>query len=69
MQGLESACLPADLDYSRVAGLSFEATEKLSRTRPASLAQVSRMSGLTPAAVSALAVHLKKTRPDPPAGP
>jgi tRNA uridine 5-carboxymethylaminomethyl modification enzyme len=69
MQGLESACLPADFDYSRVAGLSFEATEKLSRTRPASLAQVSRMSGLTPAAVSALAVHLKKTRPDHTAGP
>ena len=60
MRGLERTELPAGLDFSAVAGLSSEATEKLSRTRPATLGQVSRMSGLTPAAVSALAIHLKK---------
>jgi tRNA uridine 5-carboxymethylaminomethyl modification enzyme len=61
MRGLELTELPVGFDFALVAGLSNEATEKLSRTRPATLAQVSRMSGLTPAAVSALAVHLKKS--------
>ncbi len=69
MRGLEAARLPVDLDYGQVAGLSFEAREKLTRTRPASLGQVSRMSGLTPAAVSALAIHLKKTSRAETAGP
>ena len=61
MRGLEAARLPTDLDYGRVAGLSFEAREKLAHTRPASLGQASRMSGLTPAAISALAIHLRKS--------
>jgi len=60
MRSLEATCLPVDIDYASVSGLSREACEKLSRVRPSSLGQVSRISGLTPAALSALAVHLRK---------
>jgi tRNA uridine 5-carboxymethylaminomethyl modification enzyme len=60
MRGLEDALLPENLDFSRVDGLSTEAGEKLARARPRSLGQASRLSGLTPAAISALAIHLKK---------
>ena len=60
MRSLEDAALPSELDYAGVDGLSSEAREKLMRVRPSSLGQASRISGLTPAAVSALAVHLKK---------
>jgi tRNA uridine 5-carboxymethylaminomethyl modification enzyme len=58
---LEHTLLPEDLPYDQVDGLSNEATEKLSKVRPRSLGQVTRISGLTPSAVAALAVHLKKT--------
>ncbi len=61
LRGLEAACLSEDLCYEEVEGLSGEATEKLARIRPTSLGQASRISGITPAAVAALAVHLKKT--------
>lgn len=57
---LESLSLPADLDYASLAGLSREVVEKLSTVRPLSLGQASRISGVTPAAVSILQVHLKK---------
>ncbi len=57
---LESLSLPADLDYGSLAGLSTEVVEKLSTVRPLSLGQASRISGITPAAVSILQVHLKK---------
>jgi tRNA uridine 5-carboxymethylaminomethyl modification enzyme len=52
--------LPADLDYAAVRGLSNEVREKLERIRPASIGQASRISGMTPAAVSLLLIHLKK---------
>ena len=58
-EGLE---LPEDLDYAQVTALSFEARQKLSKHRPATLGQASRISGITPAAVSLLLVHLKKGR-------
>jgi tRNA uridine 5-carboxymethylaminomethyl modification enzyme len=61
MRRLEHTLLPEDLPYDQVDGLSNEATEKLSKVRPRSLGQVTRISGLTPSAVAALAVHLKKT--------
>jgi tRNA uridine 5-carboxymethylaminomethyl modification enzyme len=61
MRRLEHTLLPEDLPYEQVDGLSNEATEKLSKVRPRSLGQVTRISGLTPSAVAALAVHLKKT--------
>jgi len=57
---LESAAVPADLDYSLVAGLTREAVEKLGRIVPATLGQAGRIEGLTPAAVSCLEIHLKK---------
>ena len=54
--------LPEDLDYAQVTALSFEARQKLARHRPQTLGQASRISGITPAAVSLLLVHLKKKR-------
>ncbi|EKO38570.1 MAG: glucose-inhibited division protein A [Solidesulfovibrio magneticus str. Maddingley MBC34] len=56
----ESVALPEDLDYAAVAGLSREVVEKLIRVAPRSLGQASRISGVTPAAVSCLEIHLKK---------
>ncbi|HEX6997006.1 MAG TPA: tRNA uridine-5-carboxymethylaminomethyl(34) synthesis enzyme MnmG [Gammaproteobacteria bacterium] len=52
--------LPPDLDYREVRGLSAEVREKLERVRPESIGQASRISGVTPAAISLLLVHLKK---------
>ena len=52
--------LPAELDYMQVAALSIEARQKLSRHRPETLGQASRISGITPAAVSLLLIHLKR---------
>jgi tRNA uridine 5-carboxymethylaminomethyl modification enzyme len=54
--------LPDDLDYAAVPGLSREVIEKLSATRPRSLGQASRISGVTPAAVSILMVHVTARR-------
>ncbi len=56
----EDALLPAALDYADVRGLSNEVREKLSQTRPNNLGQAGRISGVTPAAVSLLLVHLKR---------
>jgi tRNA uridine 5-carboxymethylaminomethyl modification enzyme len=57
---LERARLPEDMEYKGLPGLSNEVVEKLNRIRPLSLGQASRISGVTPAAVSVLQVHLKK---------
>ena len=57
---LERTKLPEDLDYKTLPGLSNEVVEKLTTVRPRSLGQASRISGVTPAAVSVLQVHLKK---------
>ena len=54
--------LPADLDYDQVSALGFEVRQTLSRHRPGTLGQASRISGVTPAAISLLLVHLKKGR-------
>ena len=59
---LEGLDLPIDLDYAQVKALSFEARQTLAKYRPATLGQASRMSGVTPAAISLLLVHLKKRR-------
>lgn len=56
----EQTHLPADLDYANIAGLSSEIQQKLSRARPETLAEASRISGVTPAAVSLLLIQLKK---------
>ncbi|MBI4791831.1 MAG: tRNA uridine-5-carboxymethylaminomethyl(34) synthesis enzyme MnmG, partial [Deltaproteobacteria bacterium] len=57
---LENINLPEDMEYRGLPGLSHEVVEKLSRIRPRSLGQAARISGITPAAVSVLQVHLKK---------
>jgi len=62
LRGQEEAPLPQDLDYAGVQGLSAEVREKLLRHRPRTVGQASRISGVTPAAVSLLLVHLKKRR-------
>lgn len=56
----EGLSLPADLDYSRIDGLSSEIRQKLTQARPHTLAEAGRISGVTPAAVSLLLVYLKK---------
>ena len=56
----ESLSLPADFDYRQVRGLSFEVQQKLSQQRPETIGQASRISGITPAAISLLLVHLKR---------
>jgi len=61
-RSMERQRIPADLDYGDVHGLSREIVEKLSRIRPVSLGQASRVSGVTPAAIAALMIHLKKNR-------
>jgi tRNA uridine 5-carboxymethylaminomethyl modification enzyme len=58
----EQLPLPNDLDYAEVTALSFEVRQKLSQHRPETLGQASRLSGVTPAAISLLLVHLKKRR-------
>jgi tRNA uridine 5-carboxymethylaminomethyl modification enzyme len=55
---LEDAAIPDSLDFHAVPGLSTEASERLSAVRPRSLGQAARMPGITPAAVSILAVHI-----------
>ena len=52
--------LPGDIEYEQVRGLSTEICQKLSDIRPATVDQATRISGMTPAAVSVLLVHLKK---------
>ena len=61
LQRHENTTLPNDLDYSNVRGLSNEVREKLQNAKPQSLGQAARISGVTPAAVSLLLVHLKRT--------
>jgi tRNA uridine 5-carboxymethylaminomethyl modification enzyme len=56
----EDTCLPLDFDYSIIEGLSNEVKQKLGNTRPQTLAQASRIPGVTPAAVSLLLIYLKK---------
>ena len=60
-RALEGRSLPPDLDYSTVTGLSVEAQQKLNRHKPETIGHASRISGITPAAVSVLLVHLKRT--------
>lgn len=59
LKKLEAQFLPPEIDYYKVHGLSNEVKEKLSKVRPRSLGQASRIPGVTPAAIMALSVHLK----------
>jgi tRNA uridine 5-carboxymethylaminomethyl modification enzyme len=56
----EELRLPADLDYARVRGFSAEVQQKLNRHRPETIGQAARISGVTPAAIALLLVHLKR---------
>ncbi|CAN5654885.1 tRNA uridine-5-carboxymethylaminomethyl(34) synthesis enzyme MnmG [soil metagenome] len=58
----ENLKLPDDLDYQQVNALSFEVRQKLSKHRPETLGMASRISGVTPAAISLLLVHLRKSK-------
>ena len=58
----ENLRLPAELDYLQVMALSIEVRQKLAKHRPDTLGQASRISGVTPAAISLLLIHLKKSK-------
>jgi tRNA uridine 5-carboxymethylaminomethyl modification enzyme len=64
--GQASVALPADLDYAEVGGLSIEARQTLTRQRPETIGQAARISGITPAAISLLLVHLRRLRKQAP---
>jgi tRNA uridine 5-carboxymethylaminomethyl modification enzyme len=56
----EETRLPAEIDYATIAGLTIEARQRLSESRPGTLGQASRLAGITAATISVLLVHLKK---------
>jgi len=58
---LEGKKIPLSTKYDEVSGLSREVIEKLTRVKPISLGQASRIPGVTPASITALLVHFKKT--------
>jgi len=60
LKRIENNTLPDDMEYGDVHGLTTEVVEKLNKVRPLSLGQASRISGVTPAAIMALQVHLKR---------
>lgn len=61
-RNLEKIRIPSDLDYSKIPGLSSEIREKLSRFRPINLGQASRVSGVTPVAITILMVYLRNIK-------
>ena len=62
MKRMEDVRLPEEMDYQAIHGLTTEVREKLSEVRPVSLGQASRISGVTPAALMALQINLKRMR-------
>jgi len=62
LKRMENVRLPEEIDYQAVHGLSTEVREKLTRVRPLSLGQASRIAGVTPAALMAIQVYLKSKR-------
>jgi len=59
-RGQENTLLPSDLDYREIHGLPIEAQQKLNAHKPETIGQASRISGITPAAISLLLVYLKR---------
>ena len=66
-RGQENTKLPADLDYREIHGLPIEAQQKLNAQKPETIGQASRISGITPAAISLLLVYLKRKARSKPA--
>ena len=64
LRELDAKRIPASLDYHKITALSAEAREKLSQVRPTSVGQASRISGVSPADISVLLIHLKKQSRD-----
>lgn len=62
LEKVERIRIPSNIDYKKIHGISSEIKEKLSRIRPVNLGQASRISGITPAAISIIMVYLDKTR-------
>jgi len=60
-KALEDTRLPLDLDYTKISGLTREVVEKLTKIQPMTLGQAGRISGITPAALTCLEIHLKKS--------
>ena len=60
LRASEAIKIPAQFDYAQVKGLSNEATQKLAQAQPQTIGQASRISGITPAAISLLLIYLKK---------
>jgi tRNA uridine 5-carboxymethylaminomethyl modification enzyme len=56
----EAVLIPAHVEYSMIAGLSNEMVEKLSAARPATLGAAARIRGITPAALAAILVHIRR---------
>lgn len=56
----EAQVIPADIDYDAITGLSMEVKDRLKTSRPETIAQASRVSGVTPAAISLLLIHIKR---------
>jgi len=67
-QRLEGLLIPEDMDYGMVRGLSHEGREKLSRVRPRSVGQASRIPGVRPSDIAALLIHLKSRVLEPAGG-
>jgi len=65
-EGQDSMPLPAELDYAEVRGLSIEVRQALARQRPETVGQAARISGITPAAISLLLVHLRRRKKQDP---
>jgi tRNA uridine 5-carboxymethylaminomethyl modification enzyme len=68
-QSQERAEIPDDIDYEQVRGLSVEVRQKLMTIAPRTLGQASRISGVTPAAISLLWIHIKRLRAGKSVGP
>jgi tRNA uridine 5-carboxymethylaminomethyl modification enzyme len=62
MEKLENKRIPEDIDYEKIGGLRTEAVQKLSKIRPASIGQASRISGVSPADISVLIIYLTVKR-------
>jgi tRNA uridine 5-carboxymethylaminomethyl modification enzyme len=64
MKKNRNAHIPSNFNYSNVKGLSAEITQKLAKVEPKTLAQAWRIPGITPAAISALMIYLKRNEKD-----